>query len=220
MNSSIEPALLGTISDSINELQTRAAYLQDCSATLDPEKKRKLIKSFLIKYEKGYLNAKDLLYHTADLPEDAAEYEDSCISSLTAYSDDAFLFTLPPMRSFRKKEEASGLGNYMWQLVWDLLLDYDKRYGIKNLKNPTVMFVHEISAEDKNKRYVPDPDNLDCSKVLDALHDGGLIKSDSVLAITLIHKGKIAEKSQTQVFVFSENHESDYAFSGERLCIF
>lgn len=109
-----------------------------------------------------------------------------------------YKFTLPPLFSKRTHEKTFRDGKAIQYLVAYLLQEYENRNGIiRKMKRPMVIFIHHVK-DWSGKKWVPDADNLDAKSIVDALQ-GYFYANDSVLDITLIHTGKLDEKSFTEL---------------------
>ena len=205
--------LISEIEDLEGSFIRKLGKLKDILGTEDLEREESKIRGLLMTSEETYLKTKALVFYISELAEerggDLPKVE--LASSIEMYSDEAFLFRLPPMRSVRKRNEKTNLGRAMWHEMMTLISAAREECPLPtNLTDPVIKFVHHVSSEDAEKRFIPDPDNLDTSKVIDALEAGALIANDSILDITIIQEGKISDKSETEVYIYTKNHEKDY----------
>ena len=175
-----------------------------------PYRIKEEILGLLKKVENLYLRSKDLSVFLRDKEVPAEDLEAPQLGMLTKFSDKAFLFTLPPMRSVRKTEEGIGLGKVIKAEVISLIEEErGKGMSVPTLKNPVLHFVHHISKESVKNGLLFDADNLDTSKVIDGLQTAQLIGNDTVISITLVHEGCITDTDETLLYVYEKGAQSD-----------
>lgn len=114
---------------------------------------------------------------------------------------DTYTLILPPMISQYKLERRLQEGRAIYQMVLFLIKDYiAKEEGeIEAFDEATITFAHYID-KDNPESTVPDPDNIDIKKVIDAMH-GLLIESDNLLHLSLYHDSCLASWPHTEVTV-------------------
>ena len=175
-----------------------------------PYKIKEEILGLLKRIEGLYLKSKELSGFLRDEVELDEDLETLHLGILTKFSERAYKFVLPPMRSVRKKSEGSGLGKVLKAEVISLIEEKrEKGISIPTLKNPVLHFVHHISTESIKRGILFDPDNLDTSKVIDGLQTAQLIGNDTVISITLVHEGCITDTDETLLYVYEKGAQSD-----------
>ncbi len=147
----------------------------------------------------------------SDADEKADDPARAHIGRLEVYPGNAYLFVLPPLKSFRKKAETTGLGKLMRSEVLGLVAEYrESGNKVEVIENPVVHFVHHVRKETAAEGYLPDPDNLEASKIIDALQDTFVIKNDNILSLTLVHEGLLSESDETYVYVYEKGNQEAF----------
>ncbi len=176
-----------------------------------PYKVKENIIAVLKKAETLYLKSRELSIYLREKNDDQSFPAATSLGSLKVFSERAYLFTLPPMRSVRKKKETLGLGDVLKSEVISLVKKAkDEGFTINQLDHPVVHFVHCVSRESIEKGMVTDADNLDSAKVVDGLQSSLIIKNDTVLSITLVHEGFIGEEDKTLLYVYEKGYLEDF----------
>lgn len=171
----------------------------------DDSEIRKKVAHLLNTAEWTYLKAKYLTYFvTENCETEGIEPAIELKSSLTVYSGDYLVFELSPMANLRKRHERTGLGRVTFHEVLTLSSEYSRQFGKTSYVHPVVKFIHHVTEEDYRNGWIPDADNLDSSKALDALVTGLIIPDDSCLALDLIHEGVISERTYTEMHVYEK----------------
>ncbi len=113
---------------------------------------------------------------------------------------DGYVLMLPPMVSQYKLNRRMQEGKAIYFLVLDLIKHYEKEHGkIARLDRAEISFIHFIDMN-LPEISVPDPDNIDIKKVIDALQ-GSVISEDNLLHIELIHRAHLSTEPHTEVYV-------------------
>lgn len=114
--------------------------------------------------------------------------------------NDGYLFILPPLISQYKSQRRLNEGKAIYFLVLRLIENFQIRHGLIDIyEDAEITFTHFI---DRNtpQAAIPDPDNVDIKKIIDALH-GFIIESDNLLHLTLHHEAEISNWAHTQLTI-------------------
>ena len=193
--------------DSANFSEHCSEFIKEKKELSDEEIRRE-VAHLLNEAEWTYLKAKYLVYFAAVKSETEGTIPAiEMPTSLTVYSDRYLVYELFPMANLRKKDERTGLGRVTYHEVLSLSVSYRKEFGFPSYEHPVVKFIHYVKEEDYYNGWIPDSDNLDCSKAIDGLVAGYIIPDDSCLAIDLIHEGRLSDRTYTEIHVYEKGRK-------------
>lgn len=152
-----------------------------------------------------FLKSKYLAYFVSVKNETEGEVKEIELNgSLDIYDIDYLVFNLSPMVNLRKKHERTGLGRVTFHEVLSLISEYRREYPGFTFNHPVVKFIHHVTEDDYQNGWIPDADNLDTAKAVDALVTGILIADDSCLAMDIVHEGVISDRAFTEMQVYEK----------------
>lgn len=159
---------------------------------------------FVSKSEKIFLKSKGLVNLTACENEEPKEQGVTREYFADEYylkkSGDSYVLILPPMVSQYKLERRMQEGKAIYFLTLDLIKNYERNVGkLEIFDRACITFYHFVDIN-LPEISVPDPDNIDIKKVIDALQ-GSIITSDNLLHINLAHKAYLSPYPHTEIYV-------------------
>ena len=162
------------------------------------------IYDFTARSEKLFLRAKALTNFATSREETQLTGKEIRIFSSDTYelkcAQDGYVLILPPMVSQYKLNRRMQEGKTIYFLVLDLIKRYEKEQGkISRFDRAGISFIHFIDI-DLPEVSVPDPDNIDIKKVIDALQ-GSVIAEDNLLHLELEHRAYLSSQPHTEVYV-------------------
>lgn len=111
-----------------------------------------------------------------------------------------YLLTLPPLISQHMLDVRKSEGAAIKFLVQRLIKEFTEQGNeLELFYDATIEFYHFIDRN-KPEYAVPDPDNVDVKRVIDALH-GLIIESDNLLHLNLVHYGFESHKTYTKILI-------------------
>ena len=182
------------------------------------ENKDEDIYEFTARSEKLFLRAKALTNFAEGkevlLPGKAAKIFSSETYELSKTAD-GYVLMLPPMVSQYKINRRMQEGKAIYFLVLDLVRRFEKEHGrVTCFDRAEISFIHFIDIN-LPEVSVPDPDNIDIKKVIDALQ-GSVISEDNLLHLELEHRAYLSSQPHTEVYVKRlENIEQKNGMLGE-----